>query len=46
MQDADERRCRLPLLTNGEMKPVQAAYVGSGQDGMFLSRKSMCIWVR
>lgn len=33
------------MLTNGEVKPVQAGYVGSGKDGMFLTRKSMCIWI-
>lgn len=37
--------CRLPLLTNGEVKPVQAGFVGSGQNSMVLTRKSMCIWI-
>lgn len=36
---------RLPVLTNGEVKPVQAGYVGSGKDSMILTRRSMCIWV-
>lgn len=42
---ADLNACRLPLLTNGEVKPVQAGYVGSGKDKMILSRSSMCVWV-
>lgn len=42
---ADLHVFRLPLLTNGEVKPVQAGYVGSGKDKLILSRSSMCIWV-
>lgn len=36
---------RVPILHNGEVKPVQTGHVGSGTDGMMLSRRSMCIWV-
>ena len=36
---------RVPFLGNGEAAPVKATYTGSGEDGMFLSRKSMAAWV-
>jgi hypothetical protein len=36
---------RVPFLGNGPEKPVQASYTGSGEDGMFLSRKSIVAWV-
>ncbi|ORY30184.1 hypothetical protein BCR39DRAFT_153047 [Naematelia encephala] len=35
---------RVPNLTNGEAGPVEATYVGTGRDGLFLSRKSMVKW--
>jgi hypothetical protein len=36
---------RVPFLGNGEAKPVTATFTGSGEDGMFLSRKSIAAWV-
>jgi hypothetical protein len=36
---------RVPFLGNGPEAPVRAAYTGSGEDGMFLSRKSIAAWV-
>jgi hypothetical protein len=36
---------RVPFLGNGPAAPVKATYTGSGQDGMFLSRKSIAAWV-
>ncbi|KAF9884387.1 hypothetical protein FE257_001787 [Aspergillus nanangensis] len=36
---------RVPFLTNGDEAPVTASYTGTGDDGMFLSRKSMAKWV-
>ena len=36
---------RVPFLTNNEARPVTATYLGSGEDGMSLSRKSMAAWV-
>lgn len=36
---------RVPFLTNSEAKPVRASYIGSGEDGITLSRKSMAEWV-
>lgn len=36
---------RVPFLNNGPNAPVTASYTGTGDDGMFLSRKSLAIWV-
>jgi hypothetical protein len=36
---------RVPVLTNGDYKPVQTAMIGDGKDGMMLSRKSSAVWV-
>jgi len=36
---------RVPFLGNGEEKPVKATFTGTGEDGMFLSRKSIAAWV-
>lgn len=36
---------RVPFLWNGPESPVNATFTGSGTDGMFLSRKSLAIWV-
>ncbi|KJY00552.1 NmrA family protein [Zymoseptoria brevis] len=36
---------RVPVLTNGDYKPVQTAMVGDGNDGLTLSRKSNAVWV-
>jgi hypothetical protein len=36
---------RVPWLGSGEAKKVKAAYAGSGEDGLFLSRKGMVKWV-
>jgi hypothetical protein len=36
---------RVPLLTNRAEAPVTASYTGHGDDGFFLSRRSMAIWV-
>jgi hypothetical protein len=36
---------RVPFLTNSERKEVRATYTGTGEDGLFLSRKSMVGWV-
>jgi hypothetical protein len=36
---------RVPFLGNGEEKSVTATFPGSGKDGMFLSRKSIAVWV-
>lgn len=36
---------RVPFLWNGPEAPVNATFTGSGTDGMFLSRKSLVIWV-
>jgi hypothetical protein len=36
---------RVPFLTNGAEGPVNATYTGSGDDGLFLSRKSLVRWV-
>ena len=36
---------RVPNLTGGEAKPVQASYLGDGTDGLFVTRKSVAIWV-
>ena len=36
---------RVPGLGNGDVAPVNACYLGEGQDGLFLSRKSMARWV-
>lgn len=36
---------RVPFLGSGAAAPVKATYTGSGEDGMFLSRKSMVAWV-
>lgn len=35
---------RVPFLGNGDAAPVVATYTGSGEDGMFLSRKSIVAW--
>jgi hypothetical protein len=47
-QDVDKIKWtlfRVPFLGNGEERPVTATFPGSGQDGMFLSRKSIGAWV-
>ncbi|KAH7379984.1 hypothetical protein BKA64DRAFT_631669 [Cadophora sp. MPI-SDFR-AT-0126] len=36
---------RVPFLGNGPIAPVSATYTGTGQDGMFLTRKSIAAWV-
>lgn len=36
---------RVPFLTNGAEAPVTASYTGHGNDGFFLSRRSMASWV-
>lgn len=36
---------RVPFLTNGEAARVKACFTGEGDDGMFLSRKSIAEWV-
>ena len=36
---------RVPALTNGEAKLVRTSFLGDGSDGMFLSRKSLAVWV-
>ncbi len=36
---------RVPFLTNGDATTVRACYTGEGDDGMFLSRKSIAEWV-
>ena len=36
---------RVPVLNNGEARPVRGSYLGDGTDCMFLSRKSIAIWV-
>ncbi|KAK2762132.1 hypothetical protein FQN54_001139 [Arachnomyces sp. PD_36] len=36
---------RVPLLGNGETKPVKASFGGSGQDGLFLTRRSIADWI-
>lgn len=36
---------RVPFLTNSPAASVNATFVGSGSDGMSLSRKSMAAWV-
>ncbi|KAJ5623207.1 hypothetical protein N7490_011812 [Penicillium lividum] len=36
---------RVPFLGNGAEAPVKTTYTGSGEDGMFLSRKSIAAWV-
>lgn len=36
---------RVPVLNNGPDAPVTATYTGSGEDGMFLSRKSLAAWI-
>lgn len=36
---------RVPFLTNGAEGAVNATYTGSGDDGLFLSRKSLVRWV-
>lgn len=36
---------RVPFLTNGKAGPVKASWAGRGEDGMFLSRKSLARWV-
>lgn len=35
----------VPLLTNGEAKPVRAGMIGEGQDGIVLSRRSIAVWI-
>lgn len=36
---------RVGGLTNGEMRPVNATFLGSGSDGMWISRASVAEWV-
>ena len=36
---------RVPFLTNGAAKPPVATIVGSGEDGLLLSRKSLAVWL-
>ncbi|TKA77820.1 hypothetical protein B0A55_04594 [Friedmanniomyces simplex] len=36
---------RVPHLTNGKALPVQTGMIGSGTDGMFLSRPSLAVWI-
>jgi hypothetical protein len=36
---------RVPILTNGAAVPTNASIVGSGQDGLLLSRKSLAVWL-
>lgn len=36
---------RVPFLGSGPEAPVTATYTGAGDDGFFLSRKSMARWV-
>jgi hypothetical protein len=36
---------RVPFLTNGAAKPAVATIIGSGQDGLLLSRKSLAVWL-
>lgn len=36
---------RVPFLTNSPDIPVVATYLGSGKDGMLLSRKSLATWI-
>jgi hypothetical protein len=47
-QDVSRLKCtlfRVPFLTDGPNAPVKASYTGTGDDGMFLSRKSLATWV-
>lgn len=36
---------RVPILTNGAAKPTTATILGSGEDGLLLSRKSLAAWL-
>lgn len=36
---------RVPFLTNGAVKPTVATIIGSGEDGLSLSRKSLAVWL-
>lgn len=36
---------RVGGLTNGESRPVEATFLGSGQDNMWISRASVAQWV-
>lgn len=36
---------RVPFLTNSPSAPTTATYTGSGNDRMFLSRKSLATWI-
>jgi hypothetical protein len=36
---------RVPFLSNGPAAIVKAAFTGSGEDGMSLTRKSLATWV-
>ena len=36
---------RVPFLTNGTAKPTVATIIGSGEDGLLLSRKSLAAWL-
>ena len=36
---------RVPILTNGAAKPTVATILGSGEDGLLLSRKSLAAWL-
>ena len=36
---------RVPFLTNGAAKPTVATIIGSGEDGLLLSRKSLAAWL-
>jgi hypothetical protein len=36
---------RVGGLTNGEKRPVEATFLGTGKDGMWISRASVAEWV-
>lgn len=36
---------RVGGLTNGEQRPVKTTFLGSGSDGMWISRASVARWV-
>lgn len=36
---------RVPVLNNGQARPVRASYLGDGTDRLLLSRRSIAYWV-
>lgn len=45
VEEAQWTLFRVGGLTNGGMRPIETTFLGSGRDGMWISRASVARWV-